>query len=1011
MNPIDRRHILVHGAFKLVPTMLISAYLWYLYASSVAVLQADVGGDIAVFVAGMGAAFLLYAAQVRFSITFVMLIALLSAAFWGISHLPSGEFDTYYQSIAFYRYSSFFIAGWLVGFGFARFRFFPWIAALGVFLFGVRLLVEDVLGLQSKAGAVMVRWAAETVLPESGLMTQLFTAIYAVFVPVLFYSIFIVAISEILHKMATIDRRRIAYLLRRSLIFLALFLIVLLAPILYVIFFGMPQALGQQLQEAAGQSTDFLKKTYNQQTRQPEFDLQDYAQLLPEVQLSDETVFCTYIDNFFPTGDGGRIPLPVHMRRYVLSRYEPQNEKFVLDPYPPSAIPNDLFSPSVKDVPVGFTIADTAIESSTAEYANRRDISATVYNVSLAPDAFVSPNTGYFYQKLPVPKEDRETFTSVYQCSSLISIWNLPPFVYSSTDPQLAEYREQRAGALRTVGSYDGLDSTFLSYYTQVDTTDTLIMQLSRELTAGATNPYDKVDAVMEHFLGLDEDGNPRFTYTLEPGAPRDARQSFMHYFLFENRRGYCTYFAGATTLLLRAAGIPTRMAVGYAIFDRSNKNSGWYWVYADQGHAWVEVYFPGYGWIDFDTTPTDDNEGATPPKPDATPPQIVQEPVMAVLGQITGITPDSGAVTVKPYAIRYRQTKYEIADNDAQELVIKPEGGRVTVDDEAVRIADLDLGRTMVLSAYSTDYKMQQVRPYRGRPAFMAWAKREFPDPVPVDEAKIVYQEEPQSEGMIFAVDGRVESLLADSSGLTVIPEVIFYRNKRYPIDPKYTWPIAIRPEKPIIDVEGAPRPLAELDFGDTLTVTARSSHPSLHVIKPYLATEAFDGWFQNSFPSVIPVDAVRLIVEKPPLAHRIFRWVLILLLAGALVLMLLATLTWAFYRWRAGAAREDRRLYWLYQLHLMTLNQLGFARMIDTPREYAEGTIDPRFEAQFGTFMNIYLKAKYAPGGLSAAEREFVTRYPALFRRQVLGRYSRWEVMKHFLNFVRTLRFLSAR
>ena len=58
-------------------------------------------------------------------------------------------------------------------------------------------------------------------------------------------------------------------------------------------------------------------------------------------------------------------------------------------------------------------------------------------------------------------------------------------------------------------------------------------------------------------------------------------------YFLFENRKGYCAYYAGATLFMLRSLGIPSRIAVGFLTVDRSGgKNKGWYWYYADQAHA-----------------------------------------------------------------------------------------------------------------------------------------------------------------------------------------------------------------------------------------------------------------------------------------------------------------------------------------------------------------------------------------------------------------------------------------
>ena len=66
-------------------------------------------------------------------------------------------------------------------------------------------------------------------------------------------------------------------------------------------------------------------------------------------------------------------------------------------------------------------------------------------------------------------------------------------------------------------------------------------------------------------------------------------------------KRGFCQYYATTMAILLRKAGVPTRLAQGFLPGDRGRdgketvKNSG--------AHAWVEVYFPGYGWVDFDPT------------------------------------------------------------------------------------------------------------------------------------------------------------------------------------------------------------------------------------------------------------------------------------------------------------------------------------------------------------------------------------------------------------------------
>ena len=72
-------------------------------------------------------------------------------------------------------------------------------------------------------------------------------------------------------------------------------------------------------------------------------------------------------------------------------------------------------------------------------------------------------------------------------------------------------------------------------------------------------------------------------------------------HFVAEGKRGYCQHFAGAMALMLRLLGIPARVAAGFT----SGKHEDGGWTVTDHNaHAWVEVWFPGYGWLPFDPTP-----------------------------------------------------------------------------------------------------------------------------------------------------------------------------------------------------------------------------------------------------------------------------------------------------------------------------------------------------------------------------------------------------------------------
>ena len=121
------------------------------------------------------------------------------------------------------------------------------------------------------------------------------------------------------------------------------------------------------------------------------------------------------------------------------------------------------------------------------------------------------------------------------------------------------------------------------------------VTQLALELTAGLSNPYEKGLAVAEYLRGLTE------TYNIEP-PPLNV--DAVDYFLFSQLAGYSDYFASATAVLLRVAGVPARLATGYASGEFDKETSS-FTVRLSDAHSWPEVYFPSYGWIAFEPSPS----------------------------------------------------------------------------------------------------------------------------------------------------------------------------------------------------------------------------------------------------------------------------------------------------------------------------------------------------------------------------------------------------------------------
>jgi transglutaminase-like putative cysteine protease len=119
------------------------------------------------------------------------------------------------------------------------------------------------------------------------------------------------------------------------------------------------------------------------------------------------------------------------------------------------------------------------------------------------------------------------------------------------------------------------------------------VRDLALDLTATLPTPYDQAVAIETYLRD--------FPYTLEVPGPPTGRD-VADFFLFDLQKGYCNYYATAMAVMARAAGIPSRLVTGYAtgFYDA---RMGEFVVSANNAHAWVEIYFPGIGWVEFEPT------------------------------------------------------------------------------------------------------------------------------------------------------------------------------------------------------------------------------------------------------------------------------------------------------------------------------------------------------------------------------------------------------------------------
>ena len=103
---------------------------------------------------------------------------------------------------------------------------------------------------------------------------------------------------------------------------------------------------------------------------------------------------------------------------------------------------------------------------------------------------------------------------------------------------------------------------------------------------------------LLEHYLR-----SSPFRYDLTPNQRKNVPP--LVDFMLRSHAGYCQMFSGAMAVVLRLHGIPARVAVGFTTGKPPTKAGGPYTVVDRNAHAWVEVFFPGYGWMPFEPTPT----------------------------------------------------------------------------------------------------------------------------------------------------------------------------------------------------------------------------------------------------------------------------------------------------------------------------------------------------------------------------------------------------------------------
>jgi transglutaminase-like putative cysteine protease len=159
----------------------------------------------------------------------------------------------------------------------------------------------------------------------------------------------------------------------------------------------------------------------------------------------------------------------------------------------------------------------------------------------------------------------------------------------------------------RVVSDYSIADATSLrqasqeypewimdKYLQTPDTLTTETITLAKQLSDSADNSFDKAISIRNYL-------RRNITYNDQIEAPPEGVEP-IHYILFQGQEAYCNYYASAMTMMLRSQGVPARFVAGYTQGEW-DEETGSYRVRAKNAHAWVEVYFPDFGWIPFEPT------------------------------------------------------------------------------------------------------------------------------------------------------------------------------------------------------------------------------------------------------------------------------------------------------------------------------------------------------------------------------------------------------------------------
>lgn len=350
--------------------------------------------------------------------------------------------------------------------------------------------------------------------------------------------------------------------------------------------------LGRYAEGAASRGGGLLKPTLLR------FDLARYLKLETEISLSDDLVLIARKDPADPN---------VLVRRFVLSEYDRRGG----------------FRPGPGDPGIPESLPRESVSWEVPPWEGRQSLEQEYWILNLEPGALLAVDAPVAV--VPWRLEPGSSFASAYALSSRAAVPALS-LLLGDFDPA------------RTPPAF-ALSESDRDRYTRWGD-DPRIRALAEDVTREAVSQYDRVAAVLSYL-------RENYYYSLKPGAASDGNQ--LAHFLFRSRKGYCSYFAFSMTLMLRALGIPARVAAGFFL-DPDSAVLEFHPVRADMAHAWTEVWFGEYGWISFDPTSREPAPGESFEESRGTDPVLLESLLREILrGGREAETPEGpGAAAVR---------------------------------------------------------------------------------------------------------------------------------------------------------------------------------------------------------------------------------------------------------------------------------------------------------------------------------------------------------------------------